>query len=150
MRTLSNSTDLAQIAARLRALRPTDRAQWGHMYSSEMVCHIRGAFRMAMGELAPGEVRTLLPYGLMKLLALRMPWSWPKNYGTVPALKRGTAAMLVHNFDAALTSALAELNRFCDRAQYRGDHPYLGSMSTAEWMRWGYLHADHHLRQFER
>jgi len=27
-------------------------------------------------------------------------------------------------------------------------HPIFGDMSEAEWMRWGYLHCDHHLRQF--
>jgi hypothetical protein len=27
-------------------------------------------------------------------------------------------------------------------------HPYFGDMSKAQWMRWGYLHCDHHLRQF--
>ena len=28
------------------------------------------------------------------------------------------------------------------------DHPFFGAMSVEQWMRWGYLHADHHLRQF--
>lgn len=27
-------------------------------------------------------------------------------------------------------------------------HPIFGRLSTAEWQRWGYLHMDHHLRQF--
>ncbi len=27
-------------------------------------------------------------------------------------------------------------------------HPLFGSMRESDWMRWGYLHADHHLRQF--
>lgn len=27
-------------------------------------------------------------------------------------------------------------------------HPHFGPMSGMEWMRLGYLHADHHLRQF--
>jgi hypothetical protein len=27
-------------------------------------------------------------------------------------------------------------------------HPMFGRLSTAEWQRWGYLHMDHHLRQF--
>jgi len=27
-------------------------------------------------------------------------------------------------------------------------HPRLGRMSEREWLRWGYLHMDHHLRQF--
>jgi hypothetical protein len=27
-------------------------------------------------------------------------------------------------------------------------HPIFGPMSKADWLRWGYLHMDHHLRQF--
>jgi hypothetical protein len=27
-------------------------------------------------------------------------------------------------------------------------HPIFGPMSDAAWLRWGYLHMDHHLRQF--
>jgi len=28
------------------------------------------------------------------------------------------------------------------------EHPLFGPMSRAEWLRWGYLHMDHHFRQF--
>jgi hypothetical protein len=27
-------------------------------------------------------------------------------------------------------------------------HPMFKEMSEKDWMRWGYLHTDHHLRQF--
>jgi hypothetical protein len=27
-------------------------------------------------------------------------------------------------------------------------HPIFGELTEWEWMRWGYLHADHHFRQF--
>jgi hypothetical protein len=27
-------------------------------------------------------------------------------------------------------------------------HPIFGALSARDWLRWGYLHADHHLRQF--
>jgi hypothetical protein len=27
-------------------------------------------------------------------------------------------------------------------------HPMLGPMTRAQWMRWAYMHTDHHLRQF--
>ena len=27
-------------------------------------------------------------------------------------------------------------------------HPIFGPMSRADWLRWAYLHMDHHLRQF--
>jgi prephenate dehydrogenase len=33
---------------------------------------------------------------------------------------------------------------------YAPSHPMFGPMSPEDWMRWGYLHADHHLRQFGR
>jgi hypothetical protein len=28
-------------------------------------------------------------------------------------------------------------------------HPIFGRLTTAEWQRWGWLHPDHHLRQFK-
>ena len=32
---------------------------------------------------------------------------------------------------------------------FRGrPHPIFGALSRAAWLRWGYLHVDHHLRQF--
>jgi hypothetical protein len=40
--------------------------------------------------------------------------------------------------------------RFID-AVHRGamaKHAIFGAMSRREWLRWGWLHADHHLRQF--
>jgi hypothetical protein len=33
-------------------------------------------------------------------------------------------------------------------AQLSGDHPLFGALSAAEWGRFSYRHADHHLRQF--
>ena len=33
---------------------------------------------------------------------------------------------------------------------YAPAHPMFGPMTPEDWMRWGYLHADHHLRQFGR
>ena len=30
------------------------------------------------------------------------------------------------------------------------DRARWGKMTAGDWMRWGYLHADHHLRQFGR
>jgi hypothetical protein len=34
--------------------------------------------------------------------------------------------------------------------QWAESHPMFGGMTAKDWMRWGYLHADHHLRQFGR
>jgi len=150
MRSLSNRTDLAQITKRLRLVQPSDRAQWGLMNAAEMICHIRGAFLMAMGEIDSGPMRLILPRAIMKLVALRSPIPWSKNFGTVSALKQRSPAVLVSSFPTDRESALAALDRFCHLEQRRVDHPFMGTMSFREWMRWGYLHTDHHLRQFRR
>jgi hypothetical protein len=43
---------------------------------------------------------------------------------------------------------LKTVERFCGCTQLMIVHPMFGSMKRADWLRWGYLHADHHLRQF--
>jgi hypothetical protein len=49
---------------------------------------------------------------------------------------------------AALTTMLDEITQG-PSGRFEGIvHPIFGPMSAAAWMRWGYLHADHHLRQF--
>ena len=42
------------------------------------------------------------------------------------------------------------LQRFLEARGNRTDHAMFGTMSPEDWMRWGYLHTDHHLRQFGR
>ena len=58
--------------------------------------------------------------------------------------------MQVETFEHDRETALAALERFCLPDQVRIDHPMMGHMSKWEWMRWGFLHTDHHLRQFGR
>jgi hypothetical protein len=42
-------------------------------------------------------------------------------------------------------------DRFCEPSvNLSPTHPFFGPMSREDWLRWGYLHADHHLRQFGR
>jgi hypothetical protein len=49
---------------------------------------------------------------------------------------------------------VADVERLLELMATRGPdfdwpaHPIFGRMSRAAWLRWGYLHADHHLRQF--
>jgi hypothetical protein len=58
--------------------------------------------------------------------------------------------MLVGWFEMDRADVVAELERFCRPEQPRVDHALFGPMSFDDWMRWGYLHTDHHLRQFGR
>jgi hypothetical protein len=42
------------------------------------------------------------------------------------------------------------VQRFCETDRDFGalEHPIFLRMTRADWLRWGYLHSDHHLRQF--
>jgi len=150
MHTLSNTADLAEIMERLQSVEADDRALWGVMNSPEMLCHLRGAFRLAMGEIPVAPVWVPIPRAVFKLMAFWLPIPWPKSFETVPPLKRVTPTMQVGSFEIDRSDVLAELARFCRPEQMRVDHPHFGPMSLLDWMRWGYLHTDHHLRQFGR
>jgi hypothetical protein len=49
-----------------------------------------------------------------------------------------------------MRTLLAVIDRFTaqPRAFQFRPHPMFREMSEKDWMRWGYLHTDHHLRQF--
>ena len=87
---------------------------------------------------------------MLKRKALWEPVPWRKNFYTVPVLKLGTPTMQVGLFEDDRAEVLAEMERFRRPEQVRVDHSLFGAMSYVDWMRWGYLHSDHRLRQFGR
>ena len=74
---------------------------------------------------------------------------WPKGVPTVPELKPGAAVAPIE-YEHDVAGLLAALERFVLLRENRNAHAFFGRMEPADWMRWGYLHADHHLRQFGR
>jgi hypothetical protein len=50
---------------------------------------------------------------------------------------------------ALLLAAIDKFTAIPREFQFR-PHPMSKEMSERDWMRWGYLHTDHHLRQFGR
>ncbi len=138
------------VERRVKSLRATDEAQWGVMRVGEMVRHVDGAFRMALGEEPVARVASPLPRGLVKWIALWSPLRWPHGLPTVPELRRGEQRVRVGEFAADHAVLLEGLQRFGRLRELQTDHPIFGRMRTRDWMRWGWLHTDHHLRQFGR
>lgn len=150
MNTLARDSDVEAIVRRLGALRPDSTRRWGRMSAHQMVCHLNDSFRMATGERPVRCAPSLHQRTLIKWIAIYVPLRWPRGVVTAPEVNQEIGGTCPVDF----ASDLAELEtRVKSVAARRGVttwpmHPIFGRMSEAEWLRWSYLHVDHHLRQF--
>ena len=141
-KTLGNPDDFADISRRLRLLSEQSVRQWGKLTVNEMLCHLSDGFTLASGELEVESVSTFWSRTTIKWLALRAPLAWPKGVPTVPEIDPRRDGTKPSEFARDHERLEAAAEGRC------GAHPFFGSLSQEEWLRWGYLHADHHLRQF--
>ena len=121
------------------------------MTAGQMICHLADWFRVTIGERsAASQVKSSLPPGVMRWLALYSGMPWPKGVPTRPEVDAFVGGTTPSAFDADVQELLRLLDRFSSNArdfQWQ-PHPMFGSMPDRDWMRWGYLHMNHHLRQF--
>jgi hypothetical protein len=151
MKTLASSRDKAELLRRLKEVRPDTARRWGRMSPHQMVCHLTDAFRFAMGQKPANDVSTVATRTIVKWIALYAPARWPQGIVTVPEIDQQRAGTPPIEFAADV----AELERIVDSISaharafaWEPRHPIFGRMSESDWLRWSYLHMDHHLRQF--
>jgi hypothetical protein len=148
-KTLANAPDSEEIRRRIAALTPESLRMWGVMSVGGMLCHLNDSYQLGLGERTGELVKIPVPRGMVKYLALRLPIEWKRNMGTMPAVRQGARGTVPGAFVDDQARLLATVARFCTcptLAEVR--HPFFDRMSTDDWLRWGWLHADHHLRQF--
>jgi hypothetical protein len=88
---------------------------------------------------------------VIKWFALYAPIRWPPGVPTTPELDQTVGGTRPTDFAADVAELETLLTRITtdQRGRLAGcAHPVFGRMSEAAWLRWAYLHADHHLRQF--
>jgi len=149
MKTLARQRDKAEILQRLRAVRPESVRRWGRMSSHQMVCHLCDSFRMVSGQKPVSHASGLLQRTIVKWTALYLPLRWPPGILTRPEIDQEAGGTRPIDFAADVSElmALVELMTAGRSASWQ-PHPLFGRMSEAAWLRWAYLHMDHHLRQF--
>jgi hypothetical protein len=147
-KTLANARDREEIARRFAGLGPDATRQWGSMSVGGMLCHVDDSYQVVMGARPLTLAHMSMPKGLAKFVALRVPMRWPRNLPTGENLRQGCGGTPPTDFAQDRARVLETLGRFCSCNTLIAEHPFFGTMTAAEWMRWGYLHADHHLRQF--
>jgi hypothetical protein len=150
MKTLSDPACKQEILARLAVIAPDTPRLWGRMNASQMICHASDALLGVMGDKPMELPRGLNLWPLMKSFVLYAPFQWPHGVPTRPEVDQELGGTPPSRFEDDMRTLLAALDKFTaqPRAFQFRPHPMFRQMSEKDWMRWGYLHTDHHLRQF--
>jgi len=150
VKTLADSAVTESLVARLGDLQPDTPRRWGTMEPHEMLCHLGDAFEMVLRTRPRRKEVRVRNRPLMKLAALRGPLRWWRGIRTNPEHNPhadGTRPSLFEADKARVVRALQAL-AVANPSSLETGHGLLGKMSAADWQRWAYRHADHHLRQF--
>lgn len=116
-----------------------------------MICHLHAAFVMGTAAQPVSHVAHLGNRTLVKWIALYLPVRWPRDIQTRPEIDQlAGGGRAPGSFDEDVAALLAALDGAVtdERFFHARPHPIFGPLSRPAWLRWGWLHVDHHLRQF--
>ena len=150
MKTLARPEDKAEILRRLKHVRPDSVRRWGQMTAHQMICHLNDSFLGVTGQREVSPASGLFQRTLLKWAALYLPLRWPAGIATRPEVDQFAGGTKPGEFAAdvaQLEALIAFVTPSGGRAPWDA-HPIFGPMSDRSWLRWAYLHVDHHLRQF--
>jgi hypothetical protein len=149
VKTLARSDDLADLLRRLQTVRPDSAARWGRMSAHQMICHLGDAMLVATGQKSASPASGPLQRTVVKWIALYLPVRWPPGIPTRPEIDQLAGGTKPQDFVRNVQEVETRLRQFAEAQQPAcPPHPIFGSMSRTAWLRWAYLHTDHHLRQF--
>lgn len=153
MKSLSRPEQKQELLSRIQRVQPASERLWGKMSSHQMICHLADGYRLYMGEISGEPIAaSALIKGIIRTAALYMPIPWPRGViPTLPSIDQaagyGTSPAEFTNDVRVLCKLLEQFTQLPSNYVWN-QHPGLGKLSYSQWMRLGYLHADHHLRQF--
>ena len=139
-----------QLIARFDQLKPESPALWGKMNAGQMLRHLLDSFALAMGERTASEKSSWAERKILKHIALRLLTQWPRNVKTRPEMDQELQGTPPGDFHHDREELKAVMLLFANpQRNFRfGRHPVFMELSEWEWMRWGWMHANHHLKQF--
>jgi hypothetical protein len=119
------------------------------MSAHQMICHLSDSFLAVTGQRDISPASGLLQSTVIKWIALYAPLEWPRGVPTRPEVDQEVGGTKPASFAADVTQLEMLVELITARKGCFGPtHPIFGAMSDTDWMRWAYLHMDHHLRQF--
>jgi hypothetical protein len=150
MKTLAVLQDKQALLHRLAKVESDTPRTWGKMSAPQMICHLNDSYHLVSGVKPAGSVENILTRTVVKWIALSLPIPWPCGTKTMPEVDQQFGGTPPGDFEEDKRQLISLTEEFAGKPAYLviARHPFFGKMSGEEWMRWGYLHMDHHLRQF--
>jgi hypothetical protein len=149
VRTLAHQSDVDDLLRRLQTVGPDSAARWGRMSAHQMICHLSDAMRVAAGQKTASAASGLAQRTIVKWIAIYLPVRWPPGIPTRPEIDQLAGGTKPQNFAKDVEDVATRLRNFVEQPPAnRPPHPIFGPLSRKAWLRWAYLHTDHHLRQF--
>jgi hypothetical protein len=150
VKTVADAGTLRSLLQRFSRLQPHARRRWGTLTAQEMLCHLGDSMDMVLG--TRPRLQPLPPRrrGIVKLVGLWSTIPFPRGWRTSPRLDPKAEGTKPAEFTADRMRVIDGLERLAagERNIREPVHGVFGTMSTADWQRWAWKHADHHLRQF--
>lgn len=151
LKDIGNPAIQRNILLRIKKLSPKDEARWGKMTVHQMICHLNDGYRCVLAGNSLALMDMGIPRPMLKWIALRVPVRWPRGIPAPREIAQGLGGTPPVDFEQDRAQLVCSVNEFCARIPTPNVlHPLFGRMDRRDWMRWAYLHADHHLRQFGR
>jgi uncharacterized protein DUF1569 len=148
-KSLADSKERAAVVSRLQTLAPDSTRQWGRMTPHQAICHLSDSFRSMMNPVPITSRSNVFSRTFMRWIALHWRVPWPHGVKTMPEVDQEIGGTRPVQFERDRRELEALIEQFAQRTDATMQpHPMFGRLSTDEWKRWGYLHMDHHLRQF--
>jgi hypothetical protein len=150
-KSLNDPQTRSAVLNRLRTLTPESKRQWGRMSAHQAVCHLSDSFRVMMAPEPNPSRSNFFSRTVKRWFALHSGMTWPHGVKTMPNVDQEIGGTKPVEFENDRRELESLVERFAQRESASlQPHPIFGQLSNAEWQHWGYLHMDHHLRQFGR
>ncbi len=132
---------------RIIALEKDDKAIFGQMNVSQMICHCSDLFRVMFGEM-DGLKEQKVDIAKLRELSMRNE-TIPTLDGLDQMKGEGTKATTFENDKNILIGYLERFHDVDEKFKFPA-HPYWGELNKIKWGKMLIYHLNHHLKQFGR
>ena len=130
---------------RIDNLKIDEKAIWGQMTVTQMLCHCADQIRMALGTKKPTVYGTRAAAEIMALAKTGQIVPTPPGFGQVEG--EGTPSINFEKDRQLLKGLIIEFSK-SDKDFIFAPHAYFGTVTRERWNTLVIYHLDHHLKQF--